>query len=116
MIAIDDAPPFACGVAVAGVYLGGRCADTDPEFDDPVGRVPFFAFSPFGLSLLRRGDGCTGMPDPDGELLLYSVESGLSTQHSSVATHAPRRNGAGTPVSGSAQRQAASVLAITETA
>lgn len=104
-----DGPGVPRHVAAADVHLCGWGALADAAFDDPVrgGRALYLAALLFGFPLLGRCDRCVhgaqahDVPGPD------SVESGLSTQHSSVATHAPRENGAGTPVRGSAQRQAA---------
>ncbi|MET9895947.1 hypothetical protein ABZZ47_38290 [Streptomyces sp. NPDC006465] len=74
-VARDGTPPFARGAAAADMYLDGRAAVADAEFDDPVrfrGPVSAAPFL-FGLPLLESGDlGVDalqphGVPHPQGE-------------------------------------------------
>lgn len=57
-VTVDGASSFACGVAVAGVELGGWPAGADAEFDDPVRywRAPPAAVFPLCFPLPHGGD------------------------------------------------------------
>lgn len=67
----------ADGVAVPGMDLGGWCADTNTELEDPVGRgwPPLRALLPLGFLLLGRRDLLADSLEGHGEPGLQGAEA-----------------------------------------